>query len=240
MTALTPPKDPIAIVTGAASGIGLRVAETLVAKGIRTACLDNADTFAIKESTTELALPCDITDETEVERAVSFVEKRWGRVQILINNAGAVIRQPMLDTTLTQWRAMLEVNLTGAFLMSRRVLPGMAASNYGRLVHVGSMVGRTGGSGNVAAYAAAKAGLHTLAKSIAVEFAACGVTSNVVAPAWIRTEMTVDGQAMADRIPVRRLGTPDEVAELIAFLASSQASFITGTVIDCNGGLSMS
>lgn len=240
MTGLPPENGGIAIVTGAAAGIGLRVAEVLVAKGIRTARLDNAPLFSIKESDTELAIPCDVVDEAAIESAVSLVERRWGPVQILINNAGAVIRQPIVATTLADWRTMMEVNLTGAFLMSRRVLPGMAAAKYGRLVHVGSMVAKTGGSGNVAAYAAAKAGLHTFAKSIAVEFAAAGVTSNVVAPAWIRTEMTADGDAMLDRIPVRRLGTTTDVAELVAFLASAQASFITGAVIDCNGGLSMS
>ena len=144
--------------------------------------------------------------------------------------------EPFQETTLDSWRRTLDVNLTGAFLCARRALPGMRAAGFGRVVAIGSSAGKTGGAKSVAAYAASKAGVMTLAKSIASEYAGSGVTANALAPALIDTEMISSMPDMRGKVPIGRLGTPDDVAAVVAFLCSDHASYITGEVVDVNGG----
>jgi 3-oxoacyl-[acyl-carrier protein] reductase len=229
----------VAMVTGAAQGIGRRIAEDLHGQGARVALLDVSpapDTTWLADSDRAHVLTCDITDEQAVDEAVQAVEERWGDVTVLVNNAGILESATIAETTLDSWRRQFEVNVTGAFLCSRRVLPGMQRASYGRIVSIGSSAGKNGGARAVAAYAASKAALMSLARSIASEYAGDGITSNALAPALIDTDMIAGLRDLADRIPVGRLGGPADVAYAACFLASEDASFITGEVMDVNGG----
>ncbi len=241
----------VAAVTGAGRGIGRAVADALVAKGARTAYLDLAEpeptldadalnsdppNSAPLNSDNCLYVPCDVTDEASVDAAFSTVEETWGTVSILVNNAGIFWIRPLTETTLEAWNQMLAVNATGAFLCARRVLPAMRAQSYGRLIALGSSAGKTGGAKETAAYGASKAAIMALAKSIATEYAAYGITSNALAPALINTDMVSGISDLAGRIPVGRLGEPADIAAAVVFLASEQAGFITGEVMDINGG----
>jgi NAD(P)-dependent dehydrogenase (short-subunit alcohol dehydrogenase family) len=157
-------------------------------------------------------------------------------VQVLVLNAGIFVIEEFERTEPASWQRTLDVNLTGAFLCARRALPGMRDAGWGRVVAIGSSAGKTGGSKAMAAYAASKAGIMALAKSIASEYAAHGVTSNALAPSLIDTPMLSGIADLASRIPVGRLGTPQDVADLVTFLASDHAGYITGEVVDVNGG----
>jgi 3-oxoacyl-[acyl-carrier protein] reductase len=222
----------VAVVTGAARGIGHRIAEVLHENGALVAGLD------IKPPTDEwiLGLSCDVSSEADVEASFAAVEEQLGTVSVLVINAGIYPVESFESTTLDLWKRTIDINLTGAFLCARRVLGPMREMGYGRIVTMGSSAGKAGGARNVAAYAASKAGVMTLAKSIANEYAAYGITSNSLAPALIDTEMIAEQHDLISRIPVGRFGTVDEVAALVAFLCSSHAGYITGEVTDINGG----
>ncbi len=172
-----------------------------------------------------------------MEQAFARVERDLGPVELLVLNAGIFSIEPLHETPLAVWQRMIDVNLTGVFLCARRAVPGMVAAGYGRVVSIGSSAGVTGGAKSVAAYAASKGGVMALAKSIATQYAAAGITSNTLAPSLIDTDMIENLRDLSDRIPVGRLGTPQDVADLVAFLCSSHAGYITGEVIDINGGL---
>ena len=222
----------VAVVTGAARGIGQRIAEVLAGNGAKVAALD----LAAPAHEGILGVPCDVSDEAAVDAAFSQVERDLGPVSVLVLNAGIFPIVPFEETTLELWERTLAINLTGAFLCAKRALPGMREAGYGRVVAMGSSAGKAGGARSVAAYAASKAGIMTLAKSIANEYAAFGITSNALAPALIDTEMIANTRDLVSRIPVGRFGTVDEVASLVAFLCSSHAGYITGEVTDINGG----
>ncbi len=222
----------VAVVTGAARGIGLAIARTLRDQGVRVAAAD----LAASEEDGILGVQCDVADETSVDRMFSRVEGELGPIDILVLNAGIFRVEPFEAVTVQSWDATLGVNLTGAFLCSRRALPGMRERRYGRVIAIGSSAGKAGGAKSVAAYAASKAGIMTLMKSLAREYAAFGVTANALAPALIDTEMAVSLKDAVAAVPVGRLGRPQEVADLVAFLASGHTSFITGEVVDINGG----
>ncbi len=177
-----------------------------------------------------------MTSERSVETAFAAVEQRLGPVEILVLNAGIYRTGPFEETTLESWSDSIAVNLTGAFLCARRALPSMRERGYGRIVALGSSAGKTGGVKDVAAYAASKAGVMALMKSIASQYAPYGITANALAPTLIDTEMIAGMTHMRTKIPVGRLGRPEEVADLVAFLASGHAGFITGEVTDINGG----
>jgi 3-oxoacyl-[acyl-carrier protein] reductase len=221
-----------ALVTGAARGIGARIAETLAAGGARVAGgdLDAPDVPGV------LGLELDVTDERSVDAAFTGVEAQLGAPEILVLNAGIFEIEPFEQTSLEAWRRTMAVNLDGAFLCARRALPGMRAAGFGRIVAIGSSAGISGGSVPCAAYAASKAGIMALVKAIAREYGSHGITANAVAPALIRTGMLQGIESLADRIPVGRVGEPDDVAACVAFLCSDAASYITGEVIDVNGG----
>ena len=228
-----------AAVTGAAQGIGRAVAECLLSGGARVALLDirvPADEAALNRADDTLFVRCDVTDEQSVDDAISHVEATWGGVDILVNNAGIFAIEPLEETTLDGWNRMIAVNLTGSFLCSRRVLPRMREQGWGRIISMGSSAGKTGGSKNAAAYGSAKAGVMALAKAIATEYSPWGITSNALAPALIETDMVAGIADLADRIPVGRLGQPADVAHAVRFLASEEAGYITGEVMDVNGG----
>jgi NAD(P)-dependent dehydrogenase (short-subunit alcohol dehydrogenase family) len=224
--------DRVAFVTGAARGIGRTIAETLRDLGATVAAGD----LSAPEIEGVLGVELDVTDEAGVEAAVARVERELGTVAILVLNAGIFVIEPFEETTLASWQRSVDVNLTGAFLTARRCLPGMRQAGYGRVVMIGSSAGKTGGAKSVAAYGASKAGVMALAKAIASEYAATGVTSNALAPALIDTDMISAMPDMRAQVPVGRLGTVHDVADTVAFLCSEHAGYITGEVVDVNGG----
>lgn len=221
-----------ALVTGGARGIGRSIAEKLRDLGAQVAVGD----LAQPDIPGCLGVQLDVTDEASVQRAVDDIDRGLGPVDILVINAGIFVIEPFEETSLASWQRTLDVNLTGGFLVSRAVLPTMRERGYGRIVSIGSSAGVTGGTRSVAAYAASKAGLMTLTKSIANEYASFGITANALAPTLIDTDMIADMRQLQDRIPVGRFGRPEEVADLVAYLASDHAGFITGAVVDINGG----
>ncbi len=222
----------VALVTGAGRGIGQRIAETLLAQGAEVAVGD----LQAPAHEGMLGVTLDVTDEASVEAAFARIEDELGPVDILVLNAGIFVIEPLAGTTLESWRRTMAVNLDGSFLVARRALPAMKERGYGRVVSIGSSVGVTGGTKNVAAYAASKAGLMAFTKAIANEYMRTGITANTLAPTLIRTPMIADMADLADKVPIGRLGEADDVAAVVAFLCSDHASYITGEVVDVNGG----
>jgi NAD(P)-dependent dehydrogenase (short-subunit alcohol dehydrogenase family) len=221
-----------ALVTGGARGIGREISERLRDLGASVAVGD----LAAPDIPGCLGIAMDVTDEESVEAGVRTAHEHLGSIDILVLNAGVFVIEPFEETTLASWQRTLDVNLTGPFLVARSVLPGMRERGYGRVVSIGSSAGITGGAKSVAAYGASKAGVMALAKSIASEYAPHGITSNALAPTLIATEMAKGIADLASRVPVGRLGQPAEVADLVAYLCSAHAGFITGAVVDINGG----
>lgn len=226
-----------ALVTGAAQGLGRAIVLRLLEEGCNVAALDmNACGLA---NLPDMVFPvtADVTIEAELETAVSQVCDVFGGVDILVNNAGVQNSDRIPELTTATFEQVLKVNLTGAFSLSRLLLPPMQARGWGRIINMGSMAGKAGGLTTGAAYTASKAGLIGLTKSLARE-GAPHVTANALAPAFIETEMTDPNirAGLAAQIPVGRLGTPEEVAAAVAFLCSTLAGYITGEVMDLNGG----
>jgi 3-oxoacyl-[acyl-carrier protein] reductase len=239
----------VALVTGASRGIGRAIATQLAAQGahvVAAARGDHAGTVA--ESITSTggraeAMALDVTEAADIERAVSGILERHGRIDILVNNAGIARDQLLLRLKRVDWDAVLTTNLTSVFALTQAVLKPMIRQRGGRIICISSVVGQAGNPGQ-ANYAASKAGLIGFAKSVAQEVASRGVTVNVVAPGMIETDMTraITERAQDDwmsRIPLRRLGTPADVASAVCFLASDEASYITGQVLAVNGGMYM-
>ena len=222
----------VAVVTGGGRGIGQAIAEILAANGARVAALD----LEAPNHPGITGIACDVSDEAAVDAAFTQVEKELGTVSVVVLNAGIFPIVPFEETTRELWDRTLAINLTGAFLCAKRALPGMREQHYGRVVAMGSSAGKTGGAKAVAAYAASKAGIMAMAKSIASEYARDGITANALAPTLIDTPMIADVQDLQDKIPVGRFGKPEEVAALVCFLASEHAACITGEVTDINGG----
>ena len=226
-----------AVVTGGARGIGWAIVQRLLEEGCQVAALD-MDTCALAALPPEvLPLVADVTVEAELEEAVATVAEAWGGIDILVNNAGVQSSERIPELTTELFERVLKINLTGAFSLSRLVLPQMKPRGWGRIINMGSMAGKAGGLTTGAAYTASKAGLIGLTKSLARE-GAPGVTANALAPAFIETEMTDPAirAELAAKIPAERLGRPEEVAAAGAFLASELAGYITGEVMDLNGG----
>ena len=221
----------VAVVTGAGRGIGLRIVDSLVANGSRVAVLD----LVPPERDDILGIECDVSDEEAVEAAFGRIESELGTTSVLVLSAGITPLVPFEETSSELWERTISVNLTGAFLTVRRATPGMRKLGYGRIVALGAAAGKSGGARS-AAYAASKAGLMVLIKSIASEYARDGITANVVAPALIDTGMLPNARELVDRVPVGRLGTADEVAALVTYLVSGDAGYVTGETVDINGG----
>jgi len=237
----------VALVTGASRGIGRSIAVRLAGQGavVVAAARDGhargtAEEIGAAGGRAE-AIALDVTDGAAIAAAVSGVLERHGRIDVLVNNAGITRDQLMLRLKREDWDAVLATNLTSAFTLTQAVLKPMVRQRGGRIICISSVVGQGGNAGQ-ANYAASKAGLIGFAKSVALEVASRGITVNVVAPGMIATDMT---RAMTDaareewesRIPLRRMGTPDDVATAVCFLASDEASYITGQVLAVNGGM---
>jgi len=241
-------KDRVAVVTGASQGIGRATALLLAEHGARLVlAARNAEKLAAaaeeikKKGGEALVVPIDVASEEQIKAGFARALEKFGRIDILVNNAAIARDQLALRMKRADWDAVIQTNLTGAHLCIQQVLPGMLRQRSGRIINVSSVVAQTGNAGQVN-YIASKAGLIGLTKALAVEVASRGITVNAVAPGFIVSPMTdplpdkVKEELMA-RIPFGRMGTDREVAAGILFLASDEASYVTGHVLDINGGL---
>jgi 3-oxoacyl-[acyl-carrier protein] reductase len=237
----------VSFVTGASRGIGRAIATRLASCGaivVAAARGDNAQgtVDAIRSAGGQAeAVALDVTDAAAAEAAIAAAIERHGRIDILVNNAGITRDQLMLRLKREDWDAVLATNLTSAYTLTQAVLKPMIRQRSGRVVCISSVVGQSGNPGQ-ANYAASKAGLIGFAKAVALEVASRNITVNVVAPGMIETDMThaiaeKARETLLERIPLGRLGAPDEVAAAVAFLASDEAAYITGQVLAVNGGM---
>ena len=246
--------DRVALVTGGAGGIGHALAEALVVRGARVVAADigiagdRVGTALANAGRSDVHL--DVTRKAEIEALVARMLAAFGRIDLLINVAGVVSRGGAADLAEDEWDRVIDINLKGTFLCSQAVLPAMKAQRFGRIVNLGSVVGKNGGNarpwldpreqasaGNVA-YGVSKAGVHAMTAFLAKEFAAFGVTVNAVAPGPIATTMTTHfPQVLTALVPVGRMGTMDEVVSAILFLLAPGNAYVTGEVLDINGGL---
>ncbi len=239
----------VALVTGAGQGMGKAVAKALAERGAKIVVNDvnqrQADAVAaeLRDNGSEaIAIPADVSAASAVRRMVEEAVFCFGTVHVLINNAGVLRPTRVLDIPEEEWDWVLAVNLKGTFLCSQAVLPLMIANKWGRIVNFSSTAGKSVSTIGGAHYTAAKAGVLGFTRHLAKEVAAHGITVNAVCPGLIDTEMvraTIDEarcEAYARSFPIPRLGRPEEVAELVAFLASDRAAYITGAALDINGG----
>ncbi len=241
----------VALVTGASRGIGRAIALRLATEGVKVAVNYNSgaapaqvlvDRIAAEGGEAE-AIQADVSDETQVKAMVAQVRKKWNRLDILVNNAGIRRDRLLMRMTTQEWDDAINVNLRGAFFCTKAVLPAMVRQRRGRIINMSSVVGVAGNPGQ-ANYAASKAALIGLTKSVAKEVARRNITANALAPGYILTGMVKElsedlkAQVLA-RVPMNRLGVPEDVAGLVAFLCTDEASYITGQVIRVDGGLAI-
>ncbi|KLU66804.1 3-oxoacyl-[acyl-carrier-protein] reductase FabG [Desulfosporosinus acididurans] len=242
-------KDRVALVTGSGQGLGKAIAFALANEGAKLA-INEISLNEVKAHETVLELRkmgtdaevflADVTQESEVNEMVGEIITRFGRIDILVNNAG-INRDGLIHKgNIQNWNAVMNVNLTGPFICTKAVLPSMRQNNYGRIVNISSLTARLGifGTGY---YASTKSGLIGLTKVTAVENMSQGITCNALAPGYIKTDMMMKYpeeqlQALIAKIPAGRLAEPAEIADVVAFVAADSASYMTGAVIDINGG----
>jgi NAD(P)-dependent dehydrogenase (short-subunit alcohol dehydrogenase family) len=230
-------KDRVAVVTGGAKGIGLAIAERLRARGARVVVWD----LVAPDDPGYTYTRVDVSAAEQIDAAVAECLGRHAHLDILVNNAGIWGRSSALaDYPVDEWRRVIEVDLVAVFLACRAVVPHMVRAGYGRIVNIASLAGKEG-TANASAYSAAKAGVIALTKSLGKELAETGVLVNAIAPAAIRTDLLAQIApetlaAMLARSPMKRLGTVDEAASLVAWLASEDCTFNTGAVFDLSGG----
>ncbi len=238
-------QDRVVVVTGASRGIGRAIAEAFAKEGARVACV--ATTLPNAQATADAvggrAYACDVSDATQVEATFDAIAREMGAPHVLVNNAGITRDGLLVRMKDDDWDRVVDVNLKGAFLCTRAVTKGMMKARAGRIVNVSSIIGDTGNAGQ-ANYAASKAGLLGLTKSVAKELGARNVTCNAVAPGFIATEMThglpEEFKAHVEKTaPAGRLGTAEDVAAAVLFLASDAAAYITGQTLTVDGGLTL-
>jgi NAD(P)-dependent dehydrogenase (short-subunit alcohol dehydrogenase family) len=254
--------DKVVVITGAASGIGEACALRFAQEGAKVACLDVND--ALNQATAEhcqelgaetLVAHCDVTDAESVERAVSEVMDRWGRLDVLVASAGIYSGSPLPEVSLAQWQRLIDINLTGVFLTNRAVAPVLMEQGFGSIINVSSMAGKTSWPAS-AEYSASKSGVIGLTRSVAMELAPHGATANAICPGNTLTAMvkkvasSIGGRdgisaeewlaSRAQDCPMGRLAEPWEMAGVVAFLASEDARYLTGQAIEVDGGMVMS
>jgi 3-oxoacyl-[acyl-carrier protein] reductase len=239
-----------ALVTGASRGIGKACAETLASTGHRMVLAARSlerleeTASAVRAAGSEaFVIEIDLSEAESIANGISKAAKEFGRIDILVNNAGITKDSLAVRMKRADWEIVLETNLSGSFYAIQQVLPGMMRERWGRIVNISSVVGEMGNPGQ-ANYVASKAGLIGLTKSLAQEVGSRNITVNAVAPGFIETDMTQGlsdelKQKLLDETPLKRMGTPLDVASAIKFLVSDDASFITGHVLDVNGGIYM-
>ena len=236
-----------ALVTGASGGIGADIARALHAAGA-TVGLSGTRTGPLESLAAELGsrahvLPCNLSNPEDVESLVKRAVEAMGAVDILVNNAGITKDGLAMRMSDDDWQSVIDVNLTATFRLCRAAIRGMMKARYGRIVNISSVVGTTGNAGQVN-YAASKAGMVGLSKSLAAEVASRGITVNCVAPGFIETAMTdkLNDQQRAGiltAVPAGRMGTPAEIAAAVLYLASAEAGYVTGATLHVNGGMAM-
>jgi len=236
-----------ALVTGASGGIGADIARALHAQGASVG-LSGTRTAPLEELAAELGtrahvLPCNLSDMEAVAELPKQAAAAMGSVDILVNNAGITRDNLFMRMSDDEWQSVLDVNLTATFKLCKGVMRGMMKARWGRIINISSIVGATGNPGQ-ANYAASKAGMIGMSKSLAYEVASRGITVNAVAPGFIATAMTdklTEDQksGIMGQIPAGRMGTPEEIAGAVVYLASPQAAYLTGTTLHVNGGMAM-
>lgn len=239
----------VGVVTGAGRGIGRAIAGQLAQAGARIVIADKdfsdaqrtADDIAAQKGEVK-ACEVEVTNEKSVYDMVQMTLEAFGRLDILVNNAGIMFRTRILDIPLQEWEETLEVNLTGPFLCAKAVLPMMKKNGYGRIINISSSAGRSVSTLGGAHYTASKAGLLGLTRAVAKEVSSFGITVNAVCPGLIDTKMVRDTttenelKTFIESFPIKRIGTPEEVGDLVVYLCSPKAAYITGASIDINGG----
>ena len=242
-------ENKLALLTGAGRGIGAQIARTLAAEHIDIAVVDYGEQSAAQETLDALAAAgvtaryykCDVSDFAAAKAVADAVVKDFGKIDILINNAGVTADKLILRMDEADWDRVLNINLKGCFNMIKHVTPYMMRKRYGRIVSISSVVGLMGNAGQ-ANYAASKAGIIGLTKTVAKEFGARGITANAVAPGFVKTAMTdalsdEQKQAMYKLIPLGVLGETQDIANAVKFLVSDDARYITGVVLKVDGGM---
>lgn len=240
---------PVAVITGAAQGIGRRVAETLAARGYALALADLREPKETLEAVRDVVMDAacftgDVSADADVAALAGEVGERWGRVDVLVNNAGVSLLSPAEETQPEQWRRVLEVNLTGPFLLSQVFGRMMLAAGSGSVINIASVAGLRGVADR-AAYNASKHGLLGLTRTLAVEWGGRGVRVNAICPGWVKTEMDVADQAsggytdrdITEHVPMGRFAAPQDIASAVEFLAdATRSGFINGIALPVDGG----
>lgn len=240
----------VALVTGAGRGIGRAISEELARQGVKVICVSKSESScgAVAESINAaggeaVARPVDVSDGEAVTRAAKELTEQFGQIDILVNNAGITRDGLILRMSHEDWDAVISTNLSSCFYWSKQLVHPMSRRRWGRIVNITSVTGLVGNAGQVN-YAAAKAGMIGLTKSLAKEYASRSLTVNAIAPGFIKTDMTSGfGEQITDiilkNIPLRRFGQPEDIAGMAVFLCSEEASYITGHVFSVDGGLAI-
>lgn len=247
MTAFISLEGKVALVTGASRGIGKAIAEQLAALGAKVVGTATSEKGAAAISdylgANGKGLVLNVTDANSVEQCLAQIKESFGEIDILVNNAGITRDNLLMRMKDEEWFDIMQTNLTSVYRLSKAVLRSMMKKRFGRIITIGSVVGSMGNAGQTN-YAAAKAGVLGFTKSLAREVASRGITVNAIAPGFIDTDMTKElsdeqKEAIFSQVPANRLGQPEEIAATVAFLASTQAAYITGETVHVNGGMYM-